>query len=386
VSYSYNGLGDRLSETANSQTTEYIMDLNAGLTQALSDGTNIYLYGAGRVAQYGANGPEYYLGDALGSVRQMVDANGNVTLGRTYKPYGEVLSSTGSGETNYGFTNEWTDASTGDVYLRARWYAPYLNRWVQPDSIVPLASQGTQAYDRYAYVSNNPLRYTDPSGHHVTCDKDENCNESQSLSRYSGTGYWKALIKDEYGITMSDSGGKKWTNANLTIVYAGLGNMNWVLSGNFHIEGAIYRLGEAAGHCDGTYCGLTTDTTVTFYTTKGQNLRYQNLYHETGHVLDNMPGHKDQYSTAVRTLDQGNPRFLTPKGYISSRSLNSYSVTEPHGASSAALQHPARVGDPDVDWGSEQWADIFANYVAGNINLAEPGGVQMYNFVNGFFH
>ena len=95
VSYEYNGLGDRLSETANSQTTHYTMDLNAGLTQVLQDGTYTYLYGAGRVAQYGANGPEYYLGDALGSVRQMVDASGNVTLGRSYKPYGEVLSSNG---------------------------------------------------------------------------------------------------------------------------------------------------------------------------------------------------------------------------------------------------------------------------------------------------
>ena len=106
MNYSYNGLGDRLSETANSQTTHYTMDLNAGLTQVLQDGTNTYLYGAGRVAQYGANGPEYYLGDALGSVRQMVDANGDVTLGRMYKPYGGVLSSTGSGATSYGFTNE----------------------------------------------------------------------------------------------------------------------------------------------------------------------------------------------------------------------------------------------------------------------------------------
>ena len=46
----------------NSQTTHYTMDLNAGLTQVLQDGTNTYLYGAGRIAQYSANGPEYYLG------------------------------------------------------------------------------------------------------------------------------------------------------------------------------------------------------------------------------------------------------------------------------------------------------------------------------------
>ena len=33
------------------------------------------------------------------------------------------------------------------------------------DSIIPLATQGVLAWDRYAYVNNNPLRYIDPSGH-----------------------------------------------------------------------------------------------------------------------------------------------------------------------------------------------------------------------------
>jgi len=40
-----------------------------------------------------------------------------------------------------------------------------LGRWAQPDSIVPLASQGVQAWDRYAYVNNNPIKNNDPSGH-----------------------------------------------------------------------------------------------------------------------------------------------------------------------------------------------------------------------------
>jgi hypothetical protein len=85
-------------------------------------------------------------------------------------------------------------------------------------------------------------------------------------------------------------------------------------------------------------------------------------------------------------LDKNNLGFLTPEGYITSRSLKSFYVTEPNGVLSNALQHPARVGDPDVDWASEQWADIFANYVAGNIKMTDTGGSQMYNFVNGFFH
>ena len=46
----------------------------------------------------------------------------------------------------------------------ARWYDPYLNRFLSPDSIIPDPGSST-AFDRYAYVQNNPLVYTDPSGH-----------------------------------------------------------------------------------------------------------------------------------------------------------------------------------------------------------------------------
>ncbi len=41
----------------------------------------------------------------------------------------------------------------------------YLTHFSQPDSIVPLASQGVQAWDRFAYTNNNAIRYNDPSGH-----------------------------------------------------------------------------------------------------------------------------------------------------------------------------------------------------------------------------
>jgi hypothetical protein len=53
--------------------------LNAGLTQVLDDGDNSYLYGVGRISQVNT-GNEYFLGDALGSVRQLTNASGAVTL------------------------------------------------------------------------------------------------------------------------------------------------------------------------------------------------------------------------------------------------------------------------------------------------------------------
>ncbi len=54
----------------------------------------------------------------------------------------------------------------GDIYYYgARWYDPSIGRFMQADTIVPLQVQGTQAFDRYAYVNNNPVMYVDSSGH-----------------------------------------------------------------------------------------------------------------------------------------------------------------------------------------------------------------------------
>jgi RHS repeat-associated protein len=54
-------------------------------------------------------------------------------------------------------------------FYGARWYDSLLGRFIQADTVVPLESQGVQAWDRYAYVNNNPVRYNDPTGHDVGC-------------------------------------------------------------------------------------------------------------------------------------------------------------------------------------------------------------------------
>jgi len=54
----------------------------------------------------------------------------------------------------------------------ARQYDPYLNRFLSPDSIVPNPAN-PQSLNRYSYVLNNPLKYTDPTGHREILDEDE---------------------------------------------------------------------------------------------------------------------------------------------------------------------------------------------------------------------
>jgi len=139
-----------------------MLDLNAGLTQVLADGTNTYLYGLERIAQYVGTTPSYFLGDALNSVRQLTDASGAVTLAKTYKPFGEVLSSTGSGASVFGFDGESTD-TTGLQYLRARYYSSSIGRFVSRDtwggdSKIPMS------YNAWVFGYANPIFNTDPSG------------------------------------------------------------------------------------------------------------------------------------------------------------------------------------------------------------------------------
>jgi len=43
----------------------------------------------------------------LGSVRQLADADGQVNLAQSYRPFGEALSSSGEGATSYGFAGEY---------------------------------------------------------------------------------------------------------------------------------------------------------------------------------------------------------------------------------------------------------------------------------------
>ncbi len=135
--------------------------MNAGLTQVLSDGANTYLYGNGRIAQAGST-TEYFLGDALGSVRQLADSAGAVTLTQSYAPYGEVTQSVGTSQTSYGFTNEFTDPN-GLVYLRARYYAPIDGRFISRDTWDGDVKRPI-TYNKWLYADTDPVNNLDPSG------------------------------------------------------------------------------------------------------------------------------------------------------------------------------------------------------------------------------
>jgi RHS repeat-associated protein len=163
--FAYNGLGDRLGQTINGEATNYTLDLVAGLTQVLDDGSNAYLYGLTRIGEEQPAGWALHIPDALGSVRQLTDSNAVVTLAQSFEPFGSVLASSGLGETQYSFTGEWADG-TGLVQLRARYYVPASGRFLSRDEWNG-NSKTPMSFNSWLYVYGNPVNYTDESGNMV---------------------------------------------------------------------------------------------------------------------------------------------------------------------------------------------------------------------------
>ncbi len=128
--------------------------------------------------QDGTNKDEakYLLTDNLGSTNVIVDVHGNVEQRLAFDPWGmrtkadpllsgEVIANDSVNDvTNLGYTGHEMDDEVGLINMNARIYDPYLGRFLSADPVLPDAGD-MQAFNRYSYVTNNPLKFTDPTGH-----------------------------------------------------------------------------------------------------------------------------------------------------------------------------------------------------------------------------
>jgi RHS repeat-associated protein len=148
-------------------TTTYIVGAHYEVTDGVV--TKYCFAGAQRVAMRKGSTLSYLLGDHLGSTSITTNTSGTLVSEMRYKPWGETRYTSGTTPTQYQYTGQRNDSYINLLWYGSRHYDPELGRFIQPDSIVPTFVQGVQAYDRFAYVSNNPVRYNDPTGHCPTC-------------------------------------------------------------------------------------------------------------------------------------------------------------------------------------------------------------------------
>jgi RHS repeat-associated protein len=175
TTYAYDGEGKRLQASTGagaSQKTNFLWDPSFALPQLAleSDGVGAalrrYRYGLRRISMSSGSTVSYFHPDGLGSTADLTAGVGGASRWTwSYEPFGAIRSEqqwgTGQPANPMRFTGEYLDP-TGLYHLRARQYDPGTGRFLSRDPVA--APLNLPFVSAYAYVTNRPTIFADPSG------------------------------------------------------------------------------------------------------------------------------------------------------------------------------------------------------------------------------
>ncbi|USG64630.1 RHS repeat-associated core domain-containing protein [Brevibacillus ruminantium] len=144
----------------------------------------------------------YYLYNSHGDVVKIVGEQGEELNRYEYDTWGNIVSKTEGMSNPFAYSGEMFDSETGFYYLRARYYDPAVGRFISEDTYKGQVGNPL-SLNRYTYVSNNPLRFIDPSGH-VAAE----AAGVGGMSREEYVHYWVIKIFE-----IETSTGMVWTDA-----------------------------------------------------------------------------------------------------------------------------------------------------------------------------
>jgi RHS repeat-associated protein len=227
TAYVHNAEGRRVSKgslngSAITVTNSYLLGLDGEqVTELTGSGgwvhSNVFADGrllgtyAGPYDSDPTPGYHFQLTDWLGTRRMEAYATGAPEETCITYPFGDGPPC--AGPTEHRFTGKERDAESGNDYFEARYFGSSMGRFLSPD---PLGGNlvDPQSLNRYTYVLNNPLRFTDPTGMYV-------CKDSADCSSKADQKFEKTLAglrgsKDAdvaraagaYGAANSDNGVK----------------------------------------------------------------------------------------------------------------------------------------------------------------------------------
>ncbi len=117
-----------------------------------------------------------YERNIFGDITRIYNSEGSIEATYVYDAYGrvKVINSIGEEDTNIEFIGNinpfryrgyYFDVETGLYYLNSRYYDPELGRFISPDTMEYLNPNNINGLNLYCYCNNNPVNYSDGSGH-----------------------------------------------------------------------------------------------------------------------------------------------------------------------------------------------------------------------------
>jgi RHS repeat-associated protein len=172
ASFRYDADGLRVESVKDGVARRFVYDVTpkyARLLEEQDSNGNVlarYSYGLGLVSRLGPEGMRVFHFDSGGNTVALASLAGAVTDRYAYDPYGQPAGGTGTSGNPFLYAGRdgVYDDGNGLLYMRARYYAPELMRFVQKDQVFTGSVEDPLSLNRYAYARGNPLLLSDPNG------------------------------------------------------------------------------------------------------------------------------------------------------------------------------------------------------------------------------
>ncbi|MBP2000771.1 RHS repeat-associated protein [Paenibacillus shirakamiensis] len=172
VTYEYNGEGLRTKKTSNGTVNQYVYEYDKVVLETDGSGkqTAFNLYGTNLLTRKVGTDKYSYLYNGHADVTALVNDSGEIKASYYYDAFGNITDSTGNVNNSVRYSGYEYDEENKLYYLNARYYDPSIARFMSEDTYRG-SDEDALSLNLYTYVSNEPIMYSDPTGHLQKSDK-----------------------------------------------------------------------------------------------------------------------------------------------------------------------------------------------------------------------